>query len=149
MVEIKVQCPKCGYQLTVEGKPDEKIYITCPQCKTDGNFTFPAGKCDPNKIECFAEEGDLRFKKLRVFNGVMGCFHVIQGLLMLYLSKMHLPYLLHIRILSLTQRQKQLDLCRTHYLMFVLDHWSRFFFLFMLLHISCWQQYCINGMLKD
>lgn len=86
MVEIKVQCPKCGYQLTVEGKPDEKIYITCPQCKTYGTFTFPAGKCDPNKIECFTEERDLRFKKLRVFNGVMGCFHVIQGLLMLYLS---------------------------------------------------------------
>ena len=86
MVGIKIQCPNCKHQLTVEGKPTEKIYVTCPKCKTYGTFTFPAGKCDPNKVECFIEEGDVRFKKLRIFNGVMGCLHVIQGLLMLFLS---------------------------------------------------------------
>jgi hypothetical protein len=86
MTEIKIQCPNCKHQLTVEGKPSEKIYVTCPQCKTYGTFTFPAGKCDPKKVECFIDEGDVRFKKLRLFNSVMGCLHVIQGLLMLYLS---------------------------------------------------------------
>jgi hypothetical protein len=86
MVEIKIQCPKCSHQFNVQGKAGEKIYVTCPKCKTYGKFSFPAGKCDPNKVECFDEEADSRFKKLRVFNGVMGCFHVIQGLLMLYLS---------------------------------------------------------------
>jgi hypothetical protein len=86
MVGMKIQCPSCKHQLTVQGKPTEKIYITCPKCKTYGTFTFPAGKCDPNKVECFVEEGDSRFKKLRIFNGVMGCLHVMQGLLMLFLS---------------------------------------------------------------
>jgi hypothetical protein len=86
MAEIIIQCPSCKHHLTVEGKPAEKIYVTCPKCKTYGTFTFPAGKCDPNKVECFIEEGDVRFKKLRIFNGAMGCLHVIQGLLMLYLS---------------------------------------------------------------
>jgi hypothetical protein len=49
-------------------------------------FTFPAGKCDPNKIDCFSDLGDVRFKKLRIFNGVMGIIHMIQGFLMLILS---------------------------------------------------------------
>ena len=86
MVEIKIQCPKCSHQFTVEGKPNEKKYITCPNCKTYGTFTFPAGACDPNKVECFTEEQDLRFKKLRTFNGTMGCLHLFQAALMLYLS---------------------------------------------------------------
>jgi hypothetical protein len=86
MVEIKIQCPSCKHQLTVEGKPSEKIYVTCPKCKTYGSFTFPAGKCDPNKVECFSDLGDVRFKKLRIFNGVMGIIHMIQGFLMLILS---------------------------------------------------------------
>ncbi len=86
MVEIKIQCPKCSYQFIVEGKPNEKKYITCPNCKTYGIFTFPAGACDPNKVECFKEEQDIRFKKLRTFNGTMGCLHLFQATLMLYLS---------------------------------------------------------------
>jgi ABC-2 type transport system ATP-binding protein len=42
MVEMKIQCPKCKYQINVQGKPQEKISITCPQCRTSGTFTFPA-----------------------------------------------------------------------------------------------------------
>jgi daunorubicin resistance ABC transporter ATP-binding subunit len=42
MVEMKIQCPKCKYQINVQGKPKEKISITCPQCRTPGTFTFPA-----------------------------------------------------------------------------------------------------------
>jgi hypothetical protein len=86
MVEIKIQCPKCSHQFNVQGKAGEKIYVTCPKCKTYGKFSFPAGKCDPNKVECFDEEPDSRFKKLRVFNGVMGFIHLFQGILMLALS---------------------------------------------------------------
>jgi hypothetical protein len=86
MTETKIMCPNCKHQFTIEGKQAEKLYVTCPQCKTYGTFTFPSGKCNPNKIECFTEQQDVRFKKLRRFNGIMGFFHVIQGLLMLYLS---------------------------------------------------------------
>ncbi len=86
MRETKIMCPHCKHQFFIQGSPAEKIYVTCPQCKTYGTFTFPAGACDPNKIECFVKEDDVRFKKLRTFNGAMGCLHVFQGLLMLYLS---------------------------------------------------------------
>ena len=86
MEEVKISCPTCRHQFMVQGKPAEKIYVTCPQCKTYGTFMFPAGACDPNKIECFVKEGDQRFRKLRMFNGAMGFLHVIQGLLMLWLS---------------------------------------------------------------
>jgi ABC-2 type transport system ATP-binding protein len=42
MVGIKIQCPSCKHQLTVEGKPSEKIFITCPNCNTVSSFTFPS-----------------------------------------------------------------------------------------------------------
>jgi hypothetical protein len=86
MVEIKIMCPKCKYQLNVQGKPEEKIYITCPKCNTNGTFTFPLEKIDTKKIGCFSELGDVCFKKLRNFNGLMGIIHMIQGFLMLLLS---------------------------------------------------------------
>jgi hypothetical protein len=86
MSSVKIKCPHCSHQFTVKGKPTEKITITCPQCKTYGTFTFPAGACDPNNVECFIEEGETRFKKLRRFNAVMGVIHLIQGILMLILS---------------------------------------------------------------
>jgi ABC-2 type transport system ATP-binding protein len=44
MVDIKIQCPKCKHQFTIQGKPSEKISITCPKCNTPGTFTFPAEK---------------------------------------------------------------------------------------------------------
>lgn len=40
MVEVKIQCPKCKHQITVQGKPEERIYVTCPECKTQGTFTL-------------------------------------------------------------------------------------------------------------
>jgi ABC-2 type transport system ATP-binding protein len=42
MVEIKIQCPTCKHQLTVKGKPNEKIFITCPKCNTLGTFKLPS-----------------------------------------------------------------------------------------------------------
>jgi hypothetical protein len=86
MSEIKIMCPKCRHQFTAKGEPNEKIYVTCPSCKTYGTFTVPAGTYDPKKIECFTDTGDSRFKKLRIFNAVMGVIHLIQGILMLILS---------------------------------------------------------------
>jgi hypothetical protein len=86
MSEMKIMCPKCRHQFTTNGEPNEKIYVTCPSCKTSGTFTVPAGTCDPNKVECFTQEGDVRFKKLRTFNAVMGVIHMLQGILMLVLS---------------------------------------------------------------
>ena len=86
MTEMKIMCPKCRHQFTAKGEPNEKIYVTCPSCKTYGAFTIPAGVCDPNKIDSFANLDDTRFKKLRIFNAVMGVIHMIQGILMLILS---------------------------------------------------------------
>jgi len=86
MIEKKIMCPKCKNELIVNGKPDEKIYITCPKCNTYGTFTFPTAKIDTKKIDCFTELGDICFKKLRIFNGIMGILHFIQGIIMLVLS---------------------------------------------------------------
>ncbi|MFA5102644.1 MAG: heliorhodopsin HeR [Candidatus Thermoplasmatota archaeon] len=86
MSEMKIMCPTCRHQFTTTGEPNEKIYVTCPSCKTNGTFTVPAGVCDPNKIDSFTNLDDTRFKKLRIFNAVMGVIHMIQGILMLILS---------------------------------------------------------------
>ena len=86
MLEKKIMCPKCKNEFIVNGKPKEKIYITCPKCNTYGTFTFPIEKSDSKIIDCFAELGDKCFKKLRIFNGVMGVLHCLQGFIMLILS---------------------------------------------------------------
>jgi len=86
MSDMKIMCPKCRHQFNVTGAPNEKIYVTCPSCKTYGTFLVPAGACDPKKVECFTDIGDTRFRKLRIFNAVMGVIHMIQGILMLILS---------------------------------------------------------------
>ncbi len=41
MVEIKIQCPTCKHHMTVQGNPEEIVYITCPECNTYGRFTIP------------------------------------------------------------------------------------------------------------
>jgi hypothetical protein len=79
-------CPKCRHQFNVTGASNEKIQVACPSCKTNGLFTVPAGPSDPKKVECFTDTGDTRFRKLRIFNAVMGVIHMLQGILMLVLS---------------------------------------------------------------
>jgi hypothetical protein len=86
MVEIKIKCPTCAHQLTVKGKPGEQLFLTCPKCSTYGQFTFPQHKNEAQKLDCFTSLGDKCFKRLRLFNAVMGVFHLIQGILMLLLS---------------------------------------------------------------
>jgi len=86
MIEMKIMCPHCKHQFTVQGKTGEKLYVTCPKCITYGTFYFPIETGDSTKIECFTEDADIRFKKLRIFNGVMGIIHMIQGILMLLLN---------------------------------------------------------------
>jgi ABC-type multidrug transport system ATPase subunit len=44
MVEKTIMCPNCKNKLTIQGKPGEKIYITCPKCDTKGKYTFPGIK---------------------------------------------------------------------------------------------------------
>jgi ABC-2 type transport system ATP-binding protein len=41
MVQKKIRCPKCKNIITINGKPGEKIFITCKKCNTKGKFTFP------------------------------------------------------------------------------------------------------------
>ncbi len=40
----KVKCPQCGNILDIEGKPGEKVQITCDLCHLKGMFTFPFEK---------------------------------------------------------------------------------------------------------
>jgi len=86
MVKIRIKCPKCAYHLSVDGKPGDQLYITCPNCNTYGKYTFPVDKKQDKKVDCFTSLGDKCFKRLRIFNAVMGVFHLIQGSLMLLLS---------------------------------------------------------------
>ncbi|UCF12970.1 MAG: heliorhodopsin HeR [Thermoplasmatales archaeon] len=86
MVEKTVSCPKCKNKLTIQGKPGETIYITCPKCDTKGKFVFPLEKTALEKPDRLTESEVKTFRKLRIFNGVIGIFHVLQGILMLILS---------------------------------------------------------------
>jgi len=42
MITKTIMCPNCKKQVTIEGKPGEKTYITCSNCNTKGVFTFPS-----------------------------------------------------------------------------------------------------------
>ncbi|MBN2603875.1 MAG: heliorhodopsin HeR [Candidatus Thermoplasmatota archaeon] len=79
-------CPKCDNKFNVKGNAGETIYVTCPNCNTYGKFTFSDEKTKTVASDCFTALGDKCFSRLRIFNGVMGCFHVIQGILMIILS---------------------------------------------------------------
>ena len=41
MITKTVKCPNCKNQVTIQGNPREKIYVTCPKCNTRGEFTYP------------------------------------------------------------------------------------------------------------
>jgi hypothetical protein len=86
MIDVKIKCPKCEYQLSVKGEQGDQLYITCPKCDTYGKYTFPMLKKEVKEIDCFTNLGDKCFRRLRLFNAVMGVFHLIQGSLMLLLS---------------------------------------------------------------
>jgi len=86
MAEKIIQCPKCKHQFTIRGNPGEKLPVTCPNCSTYGLFSFPADKPVQKPDLCLTTQEQTMFKKLRLFNGVMGLIHMIQGALMLLLS---------------------------------------------------------------
>jgi phage FluMu protein Com len=86
MIEKTIMCPNCNHQFLKKGNPGEHIYVTCPQCNTYGKFTFPLEQKTSEKPDCFTSLGDKCFKRLRIFNGIMGVLHVVQGLLMVILS---------------------------------------------------------------
>jgi hypothetical protein len=86
MVDMRIKCPKCAHQLSVEGNPGDQLNITCPNCNTYGKYTFPIEKKETKKMECFKSLGDKCFKRLKTFNIFMGFLHLIQGSLMLLLS---------------------------------------------------------------
>lgn len=86
MVEKSIKCPTCDHQFSVEGEPGKEVFVTCPKCNTHGKFIFPEESSVPEITSCFDAVEPSRFKKLRLFNGVMGFFHLFQALLMLILS---------------------------------------------------------------
>ena len=86
MVKKSIRCPTCNHQFSVDGKPGEEVYLTCPNCNTYGKFLFPKVEVITKKPTCFNSLGQKCFKKLRVFNGTMGVFHLFQAILMILLS---------------------------------------------------------------
>lgn len=86
MMDMRIKCPKCAHELNVEGNPGDELFITCPKCNTYGKYIFPTDKKEDTKIDCFSSLGDKCFKRLRIFNVVMGVLHFIQASLMLLLS---------------------------------------------------------------
>ena len=44
MISKRLKCPKCNYEVTIEGSPEERIMITCPGCGAKGSYTFPSEK---------------------------------------------------------------------------------------------------------
>jgi hypothetical protein len=38
MVDKRIKCPKCAHQLSVEGNPGDRLFITCPNCNTYVGF---------------------------------------------------------------------------------------------------------------
>ncbi len=86
MVDRTIVCPSCDHQFNVSGKPGEEIYLSCPNCNTYGKFTLPKQEDSTEKPCCFDAVEPGYFKKLRLFNGVMGFFHLFQALIMLVIS---------------------------------------------------------------
>jgi len=41
MAEKTIKCPKCGFKKTISGISGERKKIVCPECNTEGVFTFP------------------------------------------------------------------------------------------------------------
>ena len=37
----RIACPRCGNIELCEGKPGEKLIITCQKCNAKGTFNFP------------------------------------------------------------------------------------------------------------
>ena len=44
MVTQLVECPTCKTPMTISGEPNEKIFLTCPQCNQKGAFTIDEEK---------------------------------------------------------------------------------------------------------
>lgn len=86
MVDKTIVCPSCDNHFKVSGKPGEEIYLSCPNCNTYGKFTLPKQEEKTEKPCCFDAVEPRYFKKLRLFNGVMGFFHLFQALIMLVIS---------------------------------------------------------------
>lgn len=86
MVEKEIRCPTCDHQFSVEGRPGKEVFVTCPNCNTYGKFMFPEEVVTTEKPSCFDAVEPRCFKKLRLFNGIMGFFHLFQALLMIILS---------------------------------------------------------------
>ena len=81
-----IECPQCQHHFTIRGKPNETIYLTCPNCNQYGSFHFSGKEDTSKKIDCFTAMGDACFTRLRRFNLIMGVFHAMQGVLMVLLS---------------------------------------------------------------
>ena len=57
MIEQTIACPKCKYQITVQGDSGERVEIICPKCGAEMPKTMKfCGNCGsalkPKKINC-------------------------------------------------------------------------------------------------
>ena len=54
LITKKVSCPHCKNILSVQGTSGETIEITCPNCQTDGIFSFPRDHTKDKSIDASA-----------------------------------------------------------------------------------------------
>jgi len=62
MVTQTIRCPKCHTTITVQGTPGQRFIVTCPTCKTTGQFTFPSPPPSPGSAAIAVNHVTKRYK---------------------------------------------------------------------------------------
>lgn len=70
MVSKTVLCPSCKTQITVEGNPGEKIFITCSNCKKKGYFIIPSHKPESDSVSVQINNLTKIYKDVRAVDDV-------------------------------------------------------------------------------
>ena len=77
MISKTIICPSCKTQMTVQGNPGEKIYITCSNCKKKGFFIIPIHKIISDSISIEINGLTKIYKDVRAVDNVS--FNVRNG----------------------------------------------------------------------
>jgi len=70
MISKKIICPSCKTQMTVEGNPGEKIYVTCPNCQKKGYFILKDHETKSDSFSIEINNLTKIYKDLRAVDNV-------------------------------------------------------------------------------
>jgi len=77
MISKTIICPNCKTQMTVQGNPGEKIYVTCSNCKKKGYFIMPIHKTESDSISIKISGLTKIYKDVRAVDNIS--FNVHNG----------------------------------------------------------------------